>query len=179
MIKPTKSLIIAALVAIPIIAIVGLDARPAAAIEPSNASDIVALAAATGLLGGECGAFGYAFAKIGPNGAEDDPFTVPSSMALVVTSFNWQGNGGIPPGVSLPGVLSQATVNILTETGARSIIRSSAIAGANGIAGTTITFPTGIVLRPTDESPLCLFTQQLNEPLIGTAFLYGFLTRDR
>jgi hypothetical protein len=178
MLKPAKSVFTAVLVAISITAIVGLDAPPAGALEPDNASDVVALSAATGKLGGPCENFGNAFAVIGPNGAEADPYTAPNGMVLVVTSFNWQGNGGVPS-VAWPGVLSQAAVNILTDTGARSIIRSSAIAGANGYAGTTITFPTGIILKPTDGNPLCLFLQQLNEPLIGTAFLYGFLAKDK
>ncbi|MEM7223147.1 MAG: hypothetical protein AAF495_09230 [Pseudomonadota bacterium] len=191
-------------------ALFAATASPAVALEPANASDIVALWANQSPLTDDCPYLTYSsgvFVEIGPDSDFSQPFVVPPGYVFVATSFHWRANGG-PDDLAVPGALTLASVRVglggpaplakkvldevdpfptfpLPDNGREDdevqhygAIMSSAIAGVDGIAGTTINFPTGVVLRPFEGGPICLGLQQGNEHLIGNAYLNGYLAPD-
>jgi len=150
----------------------GLAARQAVALEPNNASDIVRLGAAVST-SPECPEIGVHFVLAGPDGTPNVPFTLPNNQVLVVTSFEWAGFGGTM------GNFAQATAFEQVGEDGFTAIRSLGVIGPDQVSSGQTLYPTGVILEPREDRRLCLFIQDGNTPLIGTAFLYGFVAKNR
>ena len=87
MLRKAKFLVAAIPVFFTATALVGMDARPAHSLEPNAASQIVALSASQSPIGLPCPNDNVAFARIGPEGAEDQSFAVPNGVVFVATAF--------------------------------------------------------------------------------------------
>ena len=199
MYRSAKSLLVGA-------ALLGLAAQPAAALEPANASDIIALYASQGPLSDECPYLPYSsgtFIEIGPDADMSQPFVVPPGYVFVATSFHWHGTGAQAGAVAQANVRvplegpPSPTKKVLDDDGGipplfpvpnhereddevphYNVITSSATAGIYGVAGTTDNFPTGIALRSYEGRPICLGMQEGNDHMIGFAYMNGYLAPD-
>ena len=166
-------------------ALLGLTASHAAALEPANASDHIQLFAAQNNMSEDCPYLPYhsgIFYQIGPDGDLGQPFVVPAGYVFVATSFHWRAVGD-PQDPSVAGHTVYAGVRVGYGGPAREVnhygaVVSSSIAGVNGAAGTSITLPTGTVLRPFFGGPICIILQQGNDSLIGYGYLNGYLAPD-
>jgi hypothetical protein len=145
-------------------------------LEPQVASDTVTLQT-TSQLSAPCniGPGGFTFDRsVVKSGVTVEPFTLPAGKVLVATSFDWSATGS-------PAVANQARTAWLFRAVAAGTngpsAQSTATAGANGRAGGSETFPTGIVVNNPGEFCLRMDTPVPGEVLIGV--LQGFLAPDK
>ena len=145
-------------------------------LEPEVASETVTLQT-TSQLSASCtaGSGSFTFDRlVVKSGVTVVPFVLAAGKVLVATSFDWSATGE-------PAVANQARTAWLFRATAGGTngpsAQSTAIAGSNGKAGGSETFPTGIVLQ--NPGNFCL---RMDSPVAGEILqgvLQGFLAPDK
>ena len=158
----------------------GTPAGRAAPLEPERASDTVTLRAHSrgSVSCGEPANMMFAFDHKIDNsgGAIEAPFSIPFGKVLVVTSFDWMTSGS-------PAVANRARTAFLIRfwsgTGLASpSAMSTALSDAQGRAGGSETFPTGLVVQNPAQLCLQMDVSDKSEYTI-TGVVNGFLAPDK
>ncbi len=146
----------------------------ATTLEPNQASDTVTIQADS-QLSASCGTNFFKFDRsVVKSGGTVEPFTLPPKKVLVVTSFDWwaSGNAGFANHSRTAWLFRYSGGGVNGPSA-----QSTGLADANGRAGASEAFPTGIVLR--NPGTLCLEMDATGpgEPVIGV--VNGFLAPDK
>jgi hypothetical protein len=152
----------------------GTALAQAATLWPNEASDTVTIQADS-QLSGSCGGTLFKFdRRVVKSGGTVEAFTIPPQKVLVVTSLDWWASGG---GVGFSNRSRTAWLFRFNGGVNGPSAQSTALADANGRAGGSAVFPTGIVLQNPRIFCLQMDAQSSGEPIIGV--VNGFLAADK